>query len=89
MAHENMLECEGWPIPTNSLRQTTLPQGGLEMPCPVDRTSRADTQSKNAALAALPEDYRIKVGGRVTVRMPGDTPVARVMAIPGWPSRRR
>jgi transposase len=58
------------------------------LPAPVPDIDRLDGAT---ALAAMPEDHRIEIAidGGVTVRLPGDTPTDRVIAIAGGLSRRR
>jgi transposase len=58
------------------------------LPAPVPDIDRPDGAT---ALAAMPEDHRIEIAidGGLTVRLPGDTPTDRVIAIAGGLSRRR
>jgi len=65
-----------------------IPDPPAALPAPVPDIDRPDGCP---ALAAVPENDRIEIAidGGVTVRLPGDTPADRVIAIAGGLSRRR
>lgn len=67
---------------------SVVPDRPAALPAPVPDIARPDG---GTALAAVPEDHRIaiEIDGGVTVRLPGDTPADRVIAIAGGLSRHR